>query len=150
MSIIINIKDDNPSKRKPSQSTIMCLEAESNLRDEDFLTLSDKSAINMPKYLNANANDLNKINIVLEKCKLSNLTGDQFDTGEKELCSVNLDLNTSSISSLTNQKKCYTKETNLNNSNNECYRYTIQTFNEKNIYDEINRLEAEKCFDQLE
>jgi hypothetical protein len=179
MSIIINVNDqDQSSIRKRTSSTVIGQEVESNMNEEDFIIFSDKSGINLPKYLNANSNDLNKINFVLGGCQSQSQTGHtgnsntgntntddykastngRFETnsrGEREIYSINMNMNTSFISSGTNnqnyvRKKSFTKEINLNFSNNGDYRNTLQTFNERNVYDEINRAEAEKCFDQME
>lgn len=143
--------------------------------EEDFLTLSDKSIINLPKYLRANSNDLNKINIVfggnfddnkvLSKMGTGTIdfkasTNDREENSSKndrDVFDSDIRINNSSFISTISERKNYSiKDRNLYISSfgrdKEILdnRNTQQTFNEKNVYDEINRAEAEKCVEHME
>jgi hypothetical protein len=184
MSIVINVsidgKENKNTKERISRPISRSIieadkvnkgEQNSNYED-DFVTLSDKSIINLPKYLRANSNDLNKINIVITEASSPNIilskngtgvmvdykasTNDREETSmknEKEVYSSHIRINSSFISTISEKKKSSNREKNLSVSNyKDCYeqKVTQQTFSEKNVYDEINRAEALKCVDNME
>jgi hypothetical protein len=195
MSIVINVSIDAKENNKAKESSTRRVKRQSIVDEmkienfqnypnypyinsnyeEDFVTLSDKSIINLPKYLRANSNDLNKINIVYgensnEKKVFSKMgtgtldykasTNDREETSSKndrDACDSDIRIINSSFISTISEKKNYSlRDRNLylssfgRDKDISVNRNTQQTFNERNVYDEINRAEAEKCVEHME
>jgi hypothetical protein len=195
MSIVINVSIDAKESNKEREPSIQVSKRQSivdtrrieNFQnyhnypyinsnyEEDFVTLSDKSIINLPKYLRANSNDLNKINIdygrnfddnkLFTKMGTGTMdfkasTNDREETNsknERNVCDSDMRIiNSSFISTISERKNNSIRDRNLylssfgRDKDISDNRNTQQTFNERNVYDEINRAEAEKCVEHME
>jgi hypothetical protein len=195
MSIVINVSIDAKENNKAKESSTRRVKRQSIVDEmkienfqnypnypyinsnyeEDFVTLSDKSIINLPKYLRANSNDLNKINIVYGENSNENKVFSKMGTGtldykastndreetssknDRDACDSDIRIINSSFISTISEKKNYSlRDRNLylssfgRDKDISVNRNTQQTFNERNVYDEINRAEAEKCVEHME
>lgn len=179
MSIVINCSDSSrvskpgngksntnntSSKSKASGEELNYVNINIGMdNDEDCRMVSDKSIINLPKYLTPKANDLNHKNIDYNTnvdLVDVNLTA-QSKRSEIYRHNSSANINTSSFIS-TGSNNYQTNKTNKKNfvfmgekgktEENVSWdkKFTLQTLMEKKICEEINRVEEEKCLDYME
>lgn len=138
MSIVINLKSNSNRPNMPTIPTENEVENERNARNSDgeYKMETDKSLINIPKYIRANSNDLNKKNEVINSSTKSK--GNSIDVNIVENSSK---LDQSSVRDFINN-------TNLENSIVWDKKNTLNTFTDRTIF-EVYKEEEDKFNDNM-
>jgi hypothetical protein len=155
MSIIINVKQSKSTNQSTNNENVNIdpevenevnkFSSNGNLKYE-----SDKSLINIPKYILANSNDLNKKNENLVYSCDGIILNQEANNKQ-----IGINVIKSSNSNYNNKKEISNKDiaaifAGIDNSNLWDKKGTCQTFTERTIFEEINKAEAEKYVEYME
>jgi hypothetical protein len=163
MSIIINISSKSNNNSTISHNSIKNDDNSSRNMNLNTKNSTNKSIINLPKHITTHSNNLNRITdkiptISSEKIENKMRSSISWESNIEKFpthpTDKRINFNSSLLSTGTNNKKNTSKNSSnkmmeiLSQSNTFDKRNTL-TYTEKNIFDEIEKLE-EKCIDKME